>query len=95
MSSQILATRGRIYPATNTNVTLAARMDNGSLVEGETSITASPHRILELMLEPAGCEPLPASPRSPLANGLTSSSPLGPGSLYTSLITNLLALRYP
>ncbi len=34
MSSQILATRGRIFPATNTNVSLAARMDDGSLVRG-------------------------------------------------------------
>jgi uncharacterized cofD-like protein len=41
MSSQILATRGRIYPATNTNVTLSARMDDGSIVRGETNITAS------------------------------------------------------
>src|ERR1700723_77562 len=52
MSSQILATRGRIYPAPNPDVTLTAQMDNGSTVRGETSITASPHRILELRLEP-------------------------------------------
>ena len=56
MSSQILATRGRIYPATNVDVTLAAHMDDGSLVRGETNITASPHRILELMMEPADAE---------------------------------------
>ena len=37
MSSQILATRGRIYPATNSNVTLAARMDDSSLVRGVTA----------------------------------------------------------
>jgi len=43
MSSQILATRGRIYPATNSDVTLAAQMDDGSTVRGETAITASPH----------------------------------------------------
>ena len=92
MSSQILATRGRIYPATNVDVTLAARMDDGSLVRGETSITASPHRILELMLEPAGCEPLPGT-LDAIANADLIT--LGPGSLYTSLITNLLVRGIP
>jgi len=92
MSSQILATRGRIYPATNTNVTLAARMDSGEVVRGETSITASPHRILELMLEPAGCEPLTGT-LDAIANADLIT--LGPGSLYTSLITNLLVRGIP
>lgn len=92
MSSQILATRGRIYPATNTNVTLAARMDSGPLVRGETSITASPHRILELILEPADAEPLPATLQA-IANADLIT--LGPGSLYTSLITNLLVRGIP
>src|ERR1700733_7526295 len=59
MSSQILATRGHIFPATNQNVTLSARMDDGSIVHGETNITASKQRIVELMLEPADAEPLP------------------------------------
>ena len=92
MSSQILATRGRIYPATNTNVTLAARMDDGSLVRGETSITASPHRILELMLDPADAEPLPGA-LDAIANADLIT--IGPGSLYTSLITNLLVRGIP
>ena len=52
LSSQILATRGRIYPATNVNVTLAALMDDGTTVHGETNITASKQRIVELMLDP-------------------------------------------
>ena len=92
MSSQILATRGRIYPATNTNVTLTARMDDGSLVHGETNITASPHRILELMLEPADAEPLPGTLDAISGADLIT---LGPGSLYTSLITNLLVQGIP
>jgi uncharacterized cofD-like protein len=92
MSSQILATRGRIYPATNTNVTLAARMDDGSLVRGETNITASTHRILELMLEPSSAEPL-AGALDAIANADLIT--LGPGSLYTSLITNLLVRGIP
>lgn len=92
MSSQILATRGRIYPATNTNVTLSAHMDDGSTVRGETSITASPHRILELMLEPADAEPLPGALDAIAHADLIT---LGPGSLYTSLITNLLVRGIP
>jgi uncharacterized cofD-like protein len=92
MSSQILATRGRIYPATNVDVTLAAQMDDGSVVRGETSITASPHRILELRLEPADAPPLPGT-LDAIANADLIT--LGPGSLYTSLITNLLVRGIP
>ena len=87
MSSQILATRGRIYPATNVNVTLSARMDDGSVVDGETNITASKCRIVELMLHPPHAEPLPGALEA-IANADLVT--LGPGSLYTSLITNLL-----
>jgi uncharacterized cofD-like protein len=92
MSSQILATRGRIYPATNTDVTLAAHMDDGSIVRGETSITASPRRIVQLTLEPAGAQPLPGA-LDAIANADLIT--LGPGSLYTSLITNLLVHGIP
>ncbi len=92
MSSQILATRGRIYPATNSDVTLAAQMDSGEIVRGETAITASPHRIVELRLEPATAEPIPAT-LDAIANADLIT--LGPGSLYTSLITNLLVRGIP
>ncbi len=92
MSSQILATRGRIYPATNTNVTLAAEMDDGSLVRGETNITASQQRIAELMIEPPTAEPLPETLEAIAKADLIT---LGPGSLYTSLITNLLVRGIP
>ena len=92
LSSQVLATRGHIYPATTTNVTLSARMDDGSIVEGETNITASHRRICELTLEPAGAEPLPETLESIARADLIT---LGPGSLYTSLITNLLVKGIP
>jgi uncharacterized cofD-like protein len=92
MSSQILATRGRIFPSTNTNVSLTARMDDGSLVHGETSITASRKRIAELMLEPASARPLPDALAAIAQADLIT---VGPGSLYTSLITNLLVHGLP
>lgn len=92
MSSQILATRGKIFPATNTNVTLAALMVDGSLVKGETNITASRQSIVELMLEPEMADPLPET-LAAIANADLIT--LGPGSLYTSLITNLLVRGIP
>ncbi|MDP9038600.1 MAG: YvcK family protein [Acidobacteriota bacterium] len=91
-SSQILATRGRIYPATTSDVTLAARMEDGSVVRGETNITASHLRIEELMLSPAGADPLPET-LAAIANADLIT--LGPGSLYTSLITNFLVRGIP
>jgi uncharacterized cofD-like protein len=87
LSSQVLATRGHIYPASNANVSLAARMDDGSLVRGETDITASRQRIVELMLDPADAEPLPETLDAIESADLVT---VGPGSLFTSLITNLL-----
>ena len=91
-SSQILAARGRIYPATTADVTLAARMEDGSLVRGETSITRSHLRIHELMLEPSTPDPLPETLHA-IANADLIT--LGPGSLYTSLITNFLVRGIP
>jgi uncharacterized cofD-like protein len=92
MSSQILAIRGKIFPATNTDVTLAARMDDGSVVRGETNITASKRRIIELMLEPEMADPLPETLEAIVNADLIT---LGPGSLYTSLIPNLLVHGIP
>jgi uncharacterized cofD-like protein len=92
LASKILATRGRIYPATTANATLVARMDDGSLVRGETSITASRKHIVELMLDPPEAAPLPETLEAIERADLIS---VGPGSLYTSLITNLLVQGLP
>jgi uncharacterized cofD-like protein len=93
MSSQILAARGKIFPSTNTNVTLAAEMEDGSVVRGETNITASKRSsIVELRLEPATADPLPETLEAIATADLIT---LGPGSLYTSLITNLLVRGIP
>jgi uncharacterized cofD-like protein len=93
MSSQILAARGKIFPSTNTNVSLAAQMEDGSVVRGETNITASKRSsIVELRLEPETADPLPETLEA-IANADLIT--LGPGSLYTSLITNLLVRGIP
>ena len=92
MSSQILATRGHIYPATNTNVTLSAQMADGSVVNGETNITASKLSIRELRLQPADAPPVPETLDAIARADLIT---LGPGSLFTSLITNLLVRGMP
>jgi uncharacterized cofD-like protein len=92
LASKILSTRGHIYPATTANTTLVARMDDGSMVRGETSITASNRHIVELMLDPPHPAPLPETLEAiERANLIT----VGPGSLYTSLITNLLVDGLP
>lgn len=90
--SQILATRGTIYPSTLDNATLSAEMDDGSIVRGETKITASKHSIVELMLEPSDARPMPETLEAIRKADLIT---IGPGSLYTSVITNLLVRGIP
>src|SRR6516225_5716177 len=60
-SAAILAIRGHIYPATTSNAQLYAIMDDGSFVRGETNITASERRIVELRMAPANAKPLPVT----------------------------------
>jgi len=87
LSSEILLTRGHIYPATASNIELEAGMEDGQRVRGETRITASKGRIKELFLIPPDVEPLPQTLDAiSRADVIT----IGPGSLFTSLIPNLL-----
>ncbi len=91
-ASEILATRGHILPATTANVQLKALMDDGSHVLGETNINASQHRIVELQIVPANPEPLP---QALAAIATADVITMGPGSLFTSLVTNLLVRGVP
>ena len=87
LSSEILLTRGHIYPATTSNIELEALMEDGSRVRGETKITASKGRIRELVLVPHDVGPMPQTLEA-IANADLIT--IGPGSLFTSLIPNLL-----
>src|SRR6202045_4498192 len=87
LSSEILLTRGHIYPATTSSIELEALMEDGSRVRGETKITASKGRITELFLVPPDVEPMPQTLD---AIARADQITIGPGSLFTSLIPNLL-----
>jgi uncharacterized cofD-like protein len=87
VSSRVLAIRGRIFPSTISNVTLEAILENGKRVHGETKITASRSPIRKLMLVPRKVRPLAESIEAIHEADLIL---IGPGSLYTSILPNLL-----
>ena len=92
LSSEVLASKGHIYPATISDVRLIAELDNGEIVRGETQISASKVPIRRLSLEPERCLPLPAALKAIRAADVIT---VGPGSLYTSILPNLLVARVP
>jgi uncharacterized cofD-like protein len=86
-SEHILSVRGRILPATLSSVHLRAVGDSGSVYHGESAIGRSRERLAQLELEPADCQAFPGAVEAILAADLVV---LGPGSLYTSILPNLL-----
>lgn len=90
LSSEVLASKGHIFPATINDVRLVAELEDGSEVRGETQITASRSQIHRLRLEPEQCLPLPEA-LSAIRNADVIT--VGPGSLYTSILPNLLVAR--
>ncbi|MBC7911172.1 MAG: uridine diphosphate-N-acetylglucosamine-binding protein YvcK [Pyrinomonadaceae bacterium] len=90
LSSEVLASKGRIYPATINDVRLIAELEDGTEVRGETQITASRTPIRRLRLEPLHCLPLPEALAAIRAADVIT---VGPGSLYTSILPPLLVAR--
>jgi uncharacterized cofD-like protein len=91
-SCEVLNIAGRIYPSTAANVSLVAALEDGSLVQGETRISRSRKPIREIRLEPKRARPLRET-LDAIANADLIT--MGPGSLFTSVIPNLLVSGIP
>src|SRR5262249_18915872 len=87
VSSEVLRIAGNIYPATAKDIVLEATLENGRRVTGETRISKSRSPISRIRLRPGKCLPLPNTLRAIADADLIT---LGPGSLFTSIIPNLL-----
>ncbi|MEL4898540.1 gluconeogenesis factor YvcK family protein [Crocosphaera sp. Alani8] len=86
-SSKVLAIRGKVLPATLSDVRLWARLDDGRFVEGESNITEAGGKITQIGCFPENPPGLPAALQAIRESDYII---LGPGSLYTSVIPNLL-----
>jgi len=87
VSAKVLAIRGRIFPSTAENVTLEATLEDGTVIAGETNISRSRKRIVQVRLVPRRVRPLPEVLAALRGANLIL---VGPGSLYTSILPNLL-----
>lgn len=87
MMSDVLAVRGDVLPASTESIMLKAEMDDGTIVAGESQITHAHKKIKRLMLEPADVVPLDEALAAIAQADLIV---FGPGSLYTSILPNIL-----
>lgn len=86
-SSKVLAVSGRVLPSTLEDVVLEAEFENGNKISGESRIPKEQSRIKKVKLNPSNAKPIQeAIDAIKEADAIT----LGPGSLYTSVIPNLL-----
>lgn len=90
--SKVLAVRGQVLPATLSDVTLCAELTDGTMVQGESNISRSPCSIKKIFTKPSRCLPLA---EALAAIREADAVVLGPGSLYTSIIPNLLVKGIP
>ncbi|UII55558.1 YvcK family protein [Cytobacillus spongiae] len=85
--SKVLNVRGKVLPAAEKSVVLHAEMEDGSIVSGESKIPYSGKRIKKVFLTPKDVRPLPETIHAIRQADLII---IGPGSLYTSILPNLL-----
>ena len=88
--SRVLNVRGKVLPAANRSVILNAEMEDGSIVSGESKIPYSGKRIKRVYLHPKNVQPLP---ETILEIRQADLIVIGPGSLYTSILPNLLVKK--
>jgi uncharacterized cofD-like protein len=86
-TSRVLAVRGQILPSTLANVTLSARTEDEETIHGESNITERGGGIREVYLQPGNVQANPEVIRAILNADLII---VGPGSLFTSVLPNLL-----
>ena len=91
VSSEILASVGHIYPSTADNAVLEAVLENGEVLVGETRISKSRAKIDRIQLVPP-CKPLPETLAAIAEADLIT---FGPGSLFTSVVPNVLVEEIP
>lgn len=92
LSAEVLKVLGRIYPSTAANVVLEATLANGAKLAGETRISRSKARIKRIELRPRKPKPIAETLEAIAAADLIT---MGPGSLFTSVIPNLLVDGIP
>ncbi len=85
--SKVLAIRGQVLPSTLDHLILAAELQDGSIVMGESVISQSSKPIKRVFMIPGSCSPGPDAVEAIME---ADAVILGPGSLYTSVIPNLL-----
>ncbi len=86
-SSKVLAIRGRVIPSTLDKITLLGEFEDGTICEGETNITDAHKKLRNIRLKPDNCRA-----HSEAVDAIENAEMiiLGPGSLYTSILPNLL-----
>ncbi len=85
--SRVLAVHGRVLPATNESLQLSAKLFDGTVVDGESNIGTNGGVIRELMIRPPDASAVPGAIQAILDAEIIV---IGPGSLYTSILPNLL-----